>query len=51
MDEETITITKKEHESLMRSERKLMYLEGAGVDNWEGFDIAMEQMAEDEASN
>jgi phage pi2 protein 07 len=47
MPEETITITKKEYESLLEDSKKLLYLEGAGVDNWEGYDLAMEQMNEE----
>jgi lactate dehydrogenase-like 2-hydroxyacid dehydrogenase len=33
---ETVTIPIKEHESLLRSERELIALESAGVDNWSG---------------
>jgi hypothetical protein len=36
-----ITITTKEYESLLDDSKKLEALEGAGVDNWSGFDIAM----------
>jgi len=39
----TITITKEEYEELHRRERKLIALENAGVDNWEGYEIAMEE--------
>jgi hypothetical protein len=38
-DEKTITITVSEHESLQRDRRALRSLEGAGVDNWEGYDF------------
>lgn len=41
-DDLTVTISKKEHQRLLKSERKLEALEGAGVDNWEGYDYAME---------
>ncbi len=43
-EEQKITITMKLYGSLCASERKLIALEGAGVDNWEGFDDAMEFM-------
>lgn len=44
--EETITITKKEYESLLEDSKKLQALEGAGVDNWQGYDYAMELLRE-----
>jgi hypothetical protein len=42
--EETVTISKKEYESLLEDSEKLSALEAAGVDNWEGYDNAMEMM-------
>ena len=42
MPEETVTIPASEYESLKEDRRKLEALEGAGVDNWEGYDYAME---------
>lgn len=39
---DTVTISKSEYESLLDSRNLLMALEGAGVDNWEGYDFAME---------
>ena len=45
--EETITITKKEYEQLQRDQWLLECLRGAGVDNWEGYDYAIEMMNED----
>jgi hypothetical protein len=39
-----ITISKKEYESLLEDSEKLSALEAAGVDNWEGYDNAMEMM-------
>ena len=39
---DTVTITVEEHESLLSSQRMLQALEGAGVDNWSGYDYAME---------
>ena len=42
--EETVTISKEEYESLLKDSEKLSALEAAGVDNWEGYDSAMELM-------
>ena len=42
--EETITISKKEYESLLEDQKLLQCLQDAGVDNWEGYDYAMEMM-------
>lgn len=39
-----ITISKAEYESLLKDSEKLSALEAAGVDNWEGYDSAMELM-------
>ena len=44
--EETITISKEEYESLLENSKKLEALEGAGVDNWQGYDYAMELLRE-----
>ena len=38
--EDTITITVKEHQSLLEDRAWLTDLENAGVDNWEGYDFA-----------
>lgn len=48
MDEKTVTISQKEYESLKEDSRKLLCLESAGVDNWGGYDFAMEEFYEDE---
>jgi hypothetical protein len=37
MEPETITITKAEHERLIRRDCELGGLEAAGVDNWSGY--------------
>lgn len=42
--EETVTITKGEYALLRGAKTKLDALECAGVDNWEGYDYAMEIM-------
>jgi hypothetical protein len=38
---ETVTISVEEYDRLLECEYKLIALEGAGVDNWEGYDDAM----------
>jgi hypothetical protein len=47
-EEETVTITKKEYEQLLRDSEWLSCLEAAGVDNWQGFDYAREIQEENE---
>jgi hypothetical protein len=42
MDEEMITITKKEYDRLKKRSLKLQALDNAGVDNWDGYSYAME---------
>ncbi len=42
--EEDVTITKKEYEDLLKDQKKLRALYGAGVDNWEGYDIALDDL-------
>ena len=44
MEQETVTISKKEYEELLADSKLLLYLQGAGVDNWEGYDYAIEMM-------
>lgn len=46
---EMITITKSEYDSLIDDAHKLQCLEGAGVDNWDGYDFAMEEYNKDES--
>jgi len=41
---ETVTITRKEYETLLVARDKLDALEAAGVDNWSGYDDAMEHL-------
>jgi len=36
-----VTITKAEYDELLKDQKKLVALEGAGVDNWCGYDDAM----------
>jgi hypothetical protein len=41
-----ITISKKEYEELLEDQKLLRCLQDAGVDNWSGYDYAMEMMKE-----
>lgn len=41
--EDTITISKKEYDSLVEDSDKLRCLENAGVDNWEWYGEAMKE--------
>lgn len=45
---ETVTITKEEYERLVRDSELLGCLEACGVDNWNGWDDAMEMFAEED---
>lgn len=40
--QETVTITKKEYERLLEDSDWLSCLEQAGVDNWDGWDYAID---------
>jgi len=46
--EEMITISLKEYEALKEDKRFLNALEAAGVDNWDGYDYALEILGEKE---
>lgn len=46
MSEITITIPLGEYAELKNAQLKLQAFEGAGVDNWEGYDYALELLAE-----
>ena len=48
MTNETVTISKEEYESLLEDRKWLQALEGAGVDNWEGYSFARELLNENE---
>jgi len=41
---ETVNITKEAYDYLLERDRILGALEGAGVDNWSGYDMALEYM-------
>jgi len=45
---ETVTISKKEYEELLEDQKMLNALQDAGVDNWEGYDYAMELLNEED---
>lgn len=45
---ETVTISKEEYEELLEDQKMLIALQGAGVDNWEGYDFAMESLNEED---
>jgi hypothetical protein len=42
------TISQEEYEELLERDRQLTVLENWGVDNWDGYDIAMSSMDEEE---
>ena len=44
METEKIEITKEEYILLKKEQEILRALESAGVDNWEGYDMAMESI-------
>lgn len=46
--DKTVTISMEEHNSLIEDQRLLNCLTAAGVDNWEGWDEAMEMFHEDD---
>lgn len=48
MNDETITMSKTEYESLLEDRKWRIAFENAGVDNWEGYDYARELLNEDE---
>lgn len=39
-----IEISEKRYKELLQSEKQLSALEEAGVDNWDGYEIAMEEI-------
>ncbi len=40
--QEMVTITKNEYTSLLNDQLMLVCLQGAGVDNWSGYDFAIQ---------
>jgi len=47
MGEKTVTISAEEYRQLKEDSLKLGALEANGVDNWEGYEFAMDSIAED----
>ncbi len=47
-NKEMVTITKEKYEQLLRDRELLLCLEACGVDNWQGWDEAMEMFNEEE---
>lgn len=45
---DTVTITRKEYDQLVKDSEWLSCLEAVGVDNWEGYDCALEMLHEDD---
>lgn len=45
---ETVTITKEEYEELKSDQDFLSALRSAGVDNWDGYDYALESLEDSE---
>lgn len=48
MNEDTITITKKEYADLLEARGFLNALRNAGVDNWDGYGYAQEDLYGDD---
>lgn len=48
MGEETVTIPKSEYEELLKCQRWAAALEAAGVDSWDGCEVAHELFEDDE---
>lgn len=46
MNNKTIEISIEDYNTLMDKQLKLIALEGAGVDNWDGYDEAMKSYEE-----
>lgn len=46
MSEPTVTIPASEYEDLLSQAALLTFLEGAGVDNWQGYSFAYEEYEE-----
>lgn len=47
MSDDVVTISRREYEQLLSDSDWLACLEAAGVDNWEGFDIARDILREE----
>ncbi len=47
-DEEFVTIYEQDYEELVKDRKLLNALRAAGVDNWQGFDVAIEAMEKED---
>ena len=47
MPEDNVTITKEEYAYLKMAAQRLNALESAGVDNWEGYELAIANIEDD----
>lgn len=45
-----VMVSRKEYKALLEDSCKLSYLEGFGVDNWEGYDEAMKAFRKEKRS-
>jgi hypothetical protein len=48
MDKDMVFIPRKRYEELLKNERWLRALEAEGVDNWEGHDIAIDRLSDED---
>lgn len=48
MQEDSVTISASEYEELLSDAQFMRCLEAAGVDNWEGYDIAKDMLKDEE---
>jgi hypothetical protein len=48
MNEEMITITKKQYDELVLNQKKLRALEAGGVDNWEWYGDSLREFLDEE---
>ena len=46
--QEMVTITRQEYDRLTQESIFLSYLEAAGIDNWDGYELAKEEMLQEE---
>jgi hypothetical protein len=51
MQEETITIDFKYYQELVEAQQFLLFLKGAGVDNWDGYSDVVEYRQEEISKN
>lgn len=49
MDNDMVTISSNEYRDLLEDQRWRQCFQNAGVDNWEGYDYAMEDFCDDDS--